>query len=264
MIDLIFFGGGNISQSIISGLLNSGYSKKNIFFLDRNIKNQNKLKKLGIKKFNRSNNSSKKFFILAVKPKDAIAAYNEILLIEKKPLIISLVAGIKIKQFLKISKSAKLMRAMPNTSSKYNHGITALHNGCFSLVNFQNSSKIFKKIGITIILDKENKMDQFTGIIGSGPAYFFYILQTFEKKLLGVCNGNKELVNEIIINLLNGVSSSIGEKSDLKSLVRKVASKKGTTEAGLNTYKKMGLNKILESGLNSAIKRSKDISNEYR
>jgi len=71
-------------------------------------------------------------------------------------------------------------------------------------------------------------------------------------------------VNEIIINLLNGVSSSIGEKSDLKSLIRKVASKKGTTEAGLNTYKKMGLNKILESGLNSAIKRSKDISNEYR
>ncbi len=50
MKNLAFFGGGNIAQSIIKGLINSGYGAKNIFFVDRNSNNQKALKKLGIKK----------------------------------------------------------------------------------------------------------------------------------------------------------------------------------------------------------------------
>ena len=50
MKNLAFFGGGNIAQSIIKGLINSGYNPKNIFFVDRNDNNQKVLKKLGIKK----------------------------------------------------------------------------------------------------------------------------------------------------------------------------------------------------------------------
>ena len=48
MKNLAFFGGGNIAQSIIKGLINSGYSPKNIFFVDRNSNNQKVLKKVTI------------------------------------------------------------------------------------------------------------------------------------------------------------------------------------------------------------------------
>ena len=73
MKNLAFFGGGNIAQSIIKGLINSGYSAKNIFFVDRNSNNQKALNKLGIKKLSGAKNKIV-LHILAVKPKDATAA----------------------------------------------------------------------------------------------------------------------------------------------------------------------------------------------
>ena len=112
-------------------------------------------------------------------------------------------------------------------------------------------------------LEKESKIDTFTGIIGSGPAYFFYLLKIYEKKLLTLCNGNREEVNRIIVNLIKGVGLSIKDDKDLDALIMKVASKKGTTEAGLKSFKSNSINKIFEQGLNAAIKRSKEISNEY-
>ena len=51
MKNILFFGGGNIAQSVIEGLIKSGYKRNNIFFIDRNTKNKNKLKKLKIKEF---------------------------------------------------------------------------------------------------------------------------------------------------------------------------------------------------------------------
>jgi len=152
---------------------------------------------------------------------------------------------------------------MPNTSSKFNLGITAIYNSSFKKSNLLKVINVFKKVGIVMQLEKESKIDTFTGIIGSGPAYFFYLLKIYEKKLLTLCNGNKKEVNAIIVNLMKGVGVSIKDGKDLDVLIKKVASKKGTTEAGLKSFESNSINKIFEQGLNDAIKRSKEISNEY-
>ena len=123
--------------------------------------------------------------------------------------------------------------------------------------------KLFEKVGIVITLKEEKKIDTFTGMIGSGPAYFFYLLKSYEKKLLKLCDGNKQKVNEIIVNLMKGVGASVENDKDLDKLISAVASKKGTTEAGLKSLKSNNLNQIFEKGLNAAIKRSKEISNEF-
>ena len=70
-------------------------------------------------------------------------------------------------------------------------------------------------------------------------------------------------VNEIIVNLIKGIGASIENDKDLDKLISAVASKKGTTEAGLKSFKTNKLNKIFEEGLKAAIKRSEEISNEY-
>ena len=85
MKNIAFYGGGNISQAMIEGLIYSGFSYKNIFFIDRNAKNQNKLKKLKVRNLKSDQKVKIDLFFLAVKPKDAIEAYKEIIADFKNP-----------------------------------------------------------------------------------------------------------------------------------------------------------------------------------
>jgi len=78
MKKIVFFGAGNIAQSIILGLISSGHDKENILFIDRNRKNKNVLKKLGIEEYTSNHKDKIDLFFLAVKPKDALVAYEEI------------------------------------------------------------------------------------------------------------------------------------------------------------------------------------------
>ena len=262
MKKILFYGGGNIAQSVIEGLIKSGFSKKNIYFIDRNLSNQKILKKLKIRKFAGDANEID-FFILCVKPKDALNAYEKITIMKNNPKIVSFVAGIKSKRYLKLNKNVKFLRAMPNTSSRFDLGITALFNYSFQKTDMAYIKGLFKKFGKVIELDRESKMNQFTGLVGSGPAYFFYLLKTYEKELLKMCNGNKDEVASIMKNLLEGVSKSIQVNDNLDELIKMVASKKGTTEAGLKSFSSNNINKIFKEGLKRAIERSKEISNEY-
>ena len=184
MKKIVFYGSGNISQALISGLISSGYKKSFIEFIDRNKINSRKTKKLGATKTNLKAIDSKSIIFLGVKPKDAMSAYIEICSVIKKPKIVSLVAGIKSNKYLSQYKDVELIRAMTNTSSQFNKGITAIYNCSANKTAFNQVSSIFKKLGTTIDITKENKIDDFTGLIGSGPAYFFYLLKVYEKKNL--------------------------------------------------------------------------------
>jgi pyrroline-5-carboxylate reductase len=202
MKNIAFYGGGNISQAVIEGLIFSGLSPKNIFFVDRNTKNQNKLKKLKVRSLKNNQKVKIDLFILAVKPKDAIEAYQEIITNFKNPKVACLVAGIKSKKYTNLDKEVEFLRAMPNTSSRFGLGITALYNSSFKKTNLSKVEALLKKIGIVIKVDNESKIDEFTGTIGSGPAYFFYLLKSYEKKLMNICNGDKKIVREVMVNLI--------------------------------------------------------------
>ena len=100
MKKIVFYGSGNISQALISGLLSAGYKKNLIEFIDRNKINSRKTKKLGATKNNLKTIDTKSIIFLGVKPKDAMNAYAEICAEVKKPKIVSLVAGIKSNKYL--------------------------------------------------------------------------------------------------------------------------------------------------------------------
>ena len=99
MKKIVFFGAGNIAQALIEGMLSSGINKKDILFIDRNTKNKHTMKKTGIKEYSIKKDHCDCLFILAVKPKDALHAFDEICRQYKKPKIVSLVAGIKSKRY---------------------------------------------------------------------------------------------------------------------------------------------------------------------
>ena len=220
------------------------------------------LNKIGIKEFSLDQKFDVEFFILAVKPKDALAAYTEICINYKKPKIISLIAGIKSKKYISMASNAELIRAMPNTAAEFNKAITALINISSSDAAFKKAKNIFSRVGIILEIDKENKMDDFTGLIGSGPAYFFYLLKVYEKRIMKMCEGDIKKTNEIIGNLIEGVSMSSRNNLNMDELIKTVASKKGTTEAGIKEFKSLKVLNSFEKGIIAAINRSKEISNE--
>ena len=78
-----------------------------------------------------------------------------------------------------------------------------------------------------------------------------------------LCHSDQKMVNDVMVNLIKGVGSSIEHNQDLDELIATVASKRGTTEAGLNSFKSLKLNQSFEDGINAAIQRSKEISNEF-
>ena len=260
---VVFVGAGNISQAIIEGLIKGGHSRKNLLYIDRNKSNSAKLEKLKIKKYSINSLQSSDIFILAVKPKDALNAYAEICSLIKKPKIISLVAGIKSKKYLSQFANVELMRVMPNTSSRFLKGITGLFNISASKITQREITLLFEKVGIVLDIHKESHLDDFTGLVGSGPAYFFYLLQVYEKRIMKICNGDHKKKNLIISNLLEGVSKSISSGEATDALINAVASKKGTTEAGIKSFKTSGLSKSFDKGIAAAIKRSKEISSEF-
>lgn len=262
MKKILFFGAGNIAQALIFGLILSGFDKKNILFIDRNTNNKKALKKIGIREYSKKQNNEIDLFILAVKPKDALAAFAEICSNFKKTKIISLVAGIKSKQYLSIDNNIEFIRAMPNTSSQYNKGITAIFNSSATNSTLSKVKKIFKKVGIILELNKEGDMDDFTGLIGSGPAYFFYLQKVYEKRIMKLCDGDSKMSKDIIGNFVEGVGISSKGSLTLDELISTVASKKGTTEAGLDNFKSTKLLKSFDKGIIAAINRSKEISNE--
>ena len=266
MSQIIFYGCGNISQTIIKGLILDGCTKKNILYIDRNPLNKKKLSRYGIKSADQSKlTTTKNLIILAVKPKDALAACKEISTVISAPQLISLVAGIKIKSLKKsFSSKASIVRAMPTTASTYKKGITAIYGERNSEKLILNTKKLFSRVGISILLKEEEEMNNFTGLIGSGPAYFFYLLKIYNEHLLNLCDGKQRDVDAIIVNFLEGISSSISDGIDFDMAIDLIASKKGTTEAGINSLKDNNVLQLFEKGIISAMKRSKEISDEYK
>jgi len=260
MNKILFYGGGNIAQAIISGLLSAGFNKKLISFVDRNDSNRSKLSELGIKERNLKDKID--LIILCVKPKDISLALKEISSDFNNPKVLSLVAGVSSRKYLTAVHNIKLIRGMPNTSSEFRMGITALLNINASKKLYKDTKTLFKLVGITLDLKSENQINDFTGLIGSGPAYFFYILKSYEKLLLKMADGDEGLVKSIMANLMNGVGESVKGKESLDELISAVASKKGTTEAGINSMKSEKITVSFNRSLKAAMKRAKEIADE--
>ncbi|MCX5704298.1 MAG: pyrroline-5-carboxylate reductase, partial [Candidatus Omnitrophica bacterium] len=172
--------------------------------------------------------------ILAVKPQDIDFVLEEIRSVYQKELIISIAAGITTKYIEDKISGVKVIRVMPNIAAQVKSSISAMCKGRFA----RNSDliiaeAIFKRIG-KVVRVKENNIDAFTAIAGSGPAYFFYFIEALSDagKRLGF---QERQMADFVIEVAKGSVKLLVEcKLSAKELREKVTSKGGTTEAALN------------------------------
>ena len=258
---ICFLGCGNISQAIIDGLLKSGISPSNIACIERNEQRVESLRAQDLQIIELKNLASGDFdlIILAVKPKDALSAEQNISKMAPNTAILSVVAGIGIEKY---SQPNAIIRAMPNTACAFRKGVTALYAEDQNSDAFNAANNLFTKVGHVLALQSEDEMHRFTSIIGSGQAFLFQVLNTYLQELEKIASTDQVAAKSMFQDFISSLSDSFSQEQNFESLINKIKSPGGTTQAGLESLEKNNLNKILQDAFQAAEDRSFEISNE--
>jgi len=201
--------------------------------------------------------------ILAVKPQDfsSISAGLKKALTAKN-IILSIMAGIRIKLMEEVLGHCIIVRAMPNSPAQLGMGMTAFTSGkSITMEQIRKVENLLGSTGRTFFLEDENLLDAVTALSGSGPAYFFYIVKQMIDA--GIKMGIEPSVSTMLVKqtmigsfeLINSASQSLDE------LIAAVKSKGGTTEAALNQFQQGQLGETLVKGIIAAERRAKELSN---
>ncbi|WP_100643060.1 pyrroline-5-carboxylate reductase [Alteromonas facilis] len=266
-----FIGAGNMSRSIISGLVESGYSPSAIVASNRSIE---KLMAL-----------QEEFGINITTDNDAVVAYSDVIVMSVKPQIMatvladldpaqvsddkvfmSIAAGIKLErlaQMLPVAK--KWVRAMPNTPSAVGEGLTGLiANEAIKEQEKQFCSELMGAVGEVVWVEQEPQIDGVIAAAGSSPAYFFLFLEAMqaEAEKMGFNHQQSRLM---VQQAMFGAAKMVVENPEieLSTLRENVTSKGGTTAQALDTFIQGGLKELVSKAMQAAVKRADEMSNEF-
>lgn len=264
---IAFLGAGSMAEAMISGIVKT---KKIPFqqIIVSNRSNEERLLQLiknyricGINKDD-LNFENIDIIVLAMKPKDAETALQSIRdSLQPNQLILSVLAGVSTSFIESILPAGQqVIRVMPNTSSMIGESATAISPGTHtSQKSHAIAKELLQCIGEVYVIPEE-EMDIFTGIAGSGPAYFYYLMEHMENE--GLRGGlSPKILRQIIAQTLVGAAKMIQEKDETPATLRKnVTSPNGTTAAGLAALELHGGGKAIAQAIKQAANRSKEIS----
>ena len=261
-----FIGSGNMASSIIGGLT-SDSTDYTIYAFDPD---SDKLATLNTKfgvipcADNETLLESVDVVILSVKPQvmqNILCSLSEVYK-QSKPVIISIAAGIRCKQILNWLEcdSATCIRVMPNTPALVQTGASGLFALNASPKQKQLAQNIMNAVGITVWLDDESLIDTVTGVSGSGPAYFFYLMEAIYNA--GIQNGLDESVAKKLTlqTALGAAKLALDSDVDFATLRERVTSPGGTTQAAIDTLKDHNFKELVEKAVTQAVIRSKELS----
>lgn len=194
--------------------------------------------------------------LLAVKPQDFKTAD---LKVNKKTLVISIMAGVPIASIRRHTGAARIIRAMPNTPAQLGLGFTAWTATVATGRQEEIFAKrIFQTMGEELRVRSEDVINKFTAISGSGPAYFFYSALAFldAARSLGIKQADAE---RAIRKTMEGAAGMLAGGDDMAVKMSQVASKGGTTEAALTAFKKSGFEVAWKHAVRAAYRRAKEL-----
>ncbi|MFA5146086.1 MAG: pyrroline-5-carboxylate reductase [Candidatus Omnitrophota bacterium] len=204
--------------------------------------------------------------ILAVKPKDLEKILYEDIrrAVSKDKLLISIAAGITTDYIGQmVGKGIPVIRVMPNMAATIGEGISAISAGpSAGAEDMKTAKEIFSAVGDVVEVD-EGLMDAVTALSGSGPAYFFYMMEALMEAAAEL--GLDEHTAGALVRKTAAGSSRLVEvlKESPGDLSKKVASKGGTTEAAFKVFGSKKFKAIIKAAVKAACKRSKEISKVY-
>ncbi|MDT8859872.1 pyrroline-5-carboxylate reductase [Alkalihalobacillus sp. MEB130] len=267
---ITFLGAGSMAEAIIGGLVRQQVvNPKNI--IATNLSDQQKLLDLEQNYGIRTNANRAEavrhgdIVVLAMKPKHVKEAIEDIQeMTSDQQLFVSVLAGIPTFYIEDLLRSkAGVVRTMPNTSAKVGASATAITKGAYATdKQLREVEQLFSAVGTTTIV-AEDKLDAVTGLAGSGPAYFYYLVEAMEQaaKEAGL---TQEEASALITQTIVGVGKRLQSTTkSSKELYEEVMSPNGTTEAGINVLREQKSQEAMFQAVTRAISRSKELGEVY-
>ncbi|AKH67937.1 pyrroline-5-carboxylate reductase [Spongiibacter sp. IMCC21906] len=266
---IAFIGGGNMAASILGGLIASGVDPSRLWASDPNPESLTALQALAPINTTANNAdaiAAADIVVLAVKPQIMATVAKAIapLLTDTQPLFISIAAGItsaSLDQWL--GGKQAIVRCMPNTPALVQTGATALFaNNQVSDLQRQQAQHILEAVGIAMWVEQEAELDIVTAVSGSGPAYFFLVMEAMQAagREMGL---SAEVAEKLTLQTALGAAKMATQGGvDAAELRRRVTSPNGTTERALGIFEEGDLRGLFLSALTGAKLRSEELAKE--
>ena len=274
MIDnkIAFIGGGNMARAIAGGLLRGGMHATNIFISEPKEEQCEKLRKefygTYVSTDNKAVSNAAEIILFAVKPQILKSVCHELreTIQKTKPLIISIAAGPSIKDIDQwLGGNMAIVRVMPNQPAMIDQGVSAMFaNSLTQRENCLLAEKIMSAVGKALWLEKESQMDAVTAISGTGPAYFYLLIDVMIEA--AIKNGmNPEIARILAVETARGASALSASSSEtMTSMIERVRSPGGTTMAALEYLDSKEARKIFSKAIDVARERAKELAEEAK
>jgi pyrroline-5-carboxylate reductase len=264
-----FIGAGNMASAIIGGMLDNGFQADKIWVSapdDNHLQSIRKRFGISVTTDNRYCAQQADMVVLAVKPQVMAEVCQDIAPVVQntRPLMVSIAAGLTADTLDEwLGGGLPLVRVMPNTPSLVGKGAAGLYaNSQVKDKQKKMVQAVFESIGSALWVEDENLLHAVTALSGSGPAYFFLMLEALESAATeaGI---DPETARELAIQTMAGAAEMAGRSEhDPAQLKRNVMSPGGTTEQAIHTFEDGGLRDLVKEAYGAAFKRSQEMSKE--
>jgi len=265
-----FIGAGNMARSLAGGLQRNGWGREQLVLADP-LEEQRRAIEQALKLDTVADNAEvarrADILVLAVKPQvlGEVAVRLAPAVQKKRPLVISIVAGVRIADIDRwLGGGLAIVRTMPNTPALIGSGASGLYaNAQVTDAQRDQAESILRAVGVTVWVKNEQLIDAVTALSGSGPAYFFLMLEALEQAGInvGLDPGDARL---LAIETAVGAAKMALEGGEEPALLRKrVTSPGGTTEQAIKVMEQAGLRKILDEAVQAAARRARELGDLF-
>ncbi|MHC5083645.1 MAG: pyrroline-5-carboxylate reductase [Planctomycetota bacterium] len=263
-----FIGGGNMAQALLEGILKAGlFEASNVWVSDVRPERLDELKaQYGIQTTtdNKELTAKADVILLSVKPQvmgdvlDGIAGS-----LKAGVVVISIAAGVTTEAIANKLGDVQIVRVMPNTPALVGAGASGLYSANASVASMKIALDICTSVGKAIVVESEDLIDAVTATSGSGPAYYFMLMEEMIKAAvkLGL---TEAAATELVLQTAKGaalLAEAAQATNETPAILRqKVTSPGGTTEAALKVFTQEGISGTVVKALKSAFDRGQELA----
>ena len=264
---IAFIGGGNMASAVIGGLLRAGRPAASLLVVEPfEAQRERLMQQFGVtaRPAPDAGLATAGLVVWAVKPQLFAEAAAPCAALLGQALQLSVMAGIPTEALVRATGSERVVRAMPNTPALIGQGMAGLYaRAAVSAADRALVEQVLAPTGATLWVEQEGQIDAVTALSGSGPAYFFYVVEAMMQAAqeLGL---SAEQGRRLALSTCAGAAALGLQSEESPTVLReRVTSKGGTTHAAISSLQADGVGEAIVRAIRAAEARARELGAEF-